>query len=201
MMMAITARRRRGQRAHARSSSSRRAPLPLLLPLLLLLHLWSAGDRDGDAFVSFINEKAGTHRSLSGALLPTAGLVPELTPLAQEFAAEGADKAAVLARAKTVAGGLSGGAAKAAEVYTKIMEKALEKVSQPAPIASGAPPPRAAALRHWRRLLCGVAFLQGADYIGKERARLKSMLEKGTIAPAKKTDIAVRYNVLNTFEA
>jgi protein disulfide-isomerase A6 len=54
--------------------------------------------RDVEAFVNFINEKAGTLRTKEGGFLPSAGTIPEFDELVTKFkSASGAARKAVLA--------------------------------------------------------------------------------------------------------
>jgi len=79
--------------------------------------------RDVDSFVSFLNEKAGTSRTSSGALGPQAGRLEALDALAAKFLA--GDHAALLKQAKDAAAKLAGQAAANAAVYIRTMEKVI----------------------------------------------------------------------------
>lgn len=81
---------------------------------------YSSG-RDVASFVSFINEKAGTHRTKDGSLTESAGRVSALDALASSFAS--GDKAALLKEATAAAAALTGVDATNAKLYLKYMEK------------------------------------------------------------------------------
>jgi protein disulfide-isomerase A6 len=84
------------------------------------------GGRDGEAFVTFINSKAGTEVGFEGGLLPTAGRLADFDDLAREFA-QADDKKAVLAEAQELATTLGAVEKRKAEAYLKVMGKVLEK--------------------------------------------------------------------------
>lgn len=127
------------------------------------------GGRDGESFVRFLNEKAGSQRTLEGGLTPQAGRVEAFDTLAQEFTAAASKdgKAAVLARAREAVAALETAAEKSkAEAYVKVMAKALEK---------------------------------GEAWVGKEAARLEAMAASESIGRAKRFDFLTRRNVLAAF--
>eukprot|EP00475_Leptophrys_vorax_P005922 TRINITY_DN1359_c0_g1_i1.p1 TRINITY_DN1359_c0_g1~~TRINITY_DN1359_c0_g1_i1.p1 ORF type:complete len:387 (+),score=60.61 TRINITY_DN1359_c0_g1_i1:84-1163(+) len=80
--------------------------------------------RDLDAFVSFINEKAGTSRTTSGSLSETAGRIAALDEIAAEFLAA-ADKAGLKAKAEKVE--VDADKSKHAAVYVKAMKSIIDK--------------------------------------------------------------------------
>jgi len=82
--------------------------------------------RDLDSFVSFLNEKAGTQRLVSGRLNDAAGKVGALDELAAGFATH-SDKAEVVAKAKEVAAGLTGEEKSKAELYLKFFDAFVGK--------------------------------------------------------------------------
>jgi protein disulfide-isomerase A6 len=84
------------------------------------------GGRTGEDFVSFINSQAGTQRTLSGGLLPTAGRLSDFDDLAHEFIASN-NKKDVLKEATDLLSGLSGKDKQYGELYVKAMAKAVEK--------------------------------------------------------------------------
>lgn len=84
------------------------------------------GGRDEQAFIDFLNEKAGTARASGGGVTPSAGRVAVMDDLAAEFLAA-SDKAAALAAAKVAVGELSGKDVAKADVYIKAMEKIIQK--------------------------------------------------------------------------
>jgi len=76
--------------------------------------------RDVQAFVDYINQKAGTSRDAKGRLGATAGRITELDAIASKFASS--DNADALTKeAEAILKGLSGAAADAGKVYTKLM--------------------------------------------------------------------------------
>lgn len=82
------------------------------------------GGRDGPALLSFLNEKAGTHRNLDGSLAPSAGRLPDFDELAKEYVNGDAGKrATALGEAKELMAQLSGSERESADVYVKAMEK------------------------------------------------------------------------------
>ncbi|GJP46365.1 hypothetical protein CLOM_g5659 [Closterium sp. NIES-68] len=94
-----------------------------------------AGNKDGEDysegrdladFVKFINEKTGTSRTVSGALLETAGRIDELDEIAAAFAAaaEG-EKAGLKAKAEAVK--VADDKAKHAGIYIKAMKSIIDK--------------------------------------------------------------------------
>ena len=85
------------------------------------------GGRDLKDLVEHVNTEAGTARTPTGGLLPTAGRIAELDELASGFAASAA-KAKLLAEATELAAGHKGKATAAhAELYVKTMGKIVEK--------------------------------------------------------------------------
>jgi len=87
------------------------------------------GGREIEDFVSFLNEKAGTHRDAKGGLLPSAGRLPAFDALVQDFLAtttEAARKAVAEAAAKLAASAVAAEKS-AAELYAKVLAKAAEK--------------------------------------------------------------------------
>jgi protein disulfide-isomerase A6 len=78
--------------------------------------------RDVDSFVKFLNEKAGTARTASGALSEQAGRVPALDELAEKFVTASA-KDDLLSQANKVAAGLAKELALAGKSYLRAMEK------------------------------------------------------------------------------
>ncbi|CAK4705886.1 unnamed protein product [Aphanomyces euteiches] len=80
--------------------------------------------RDLKDFVDFINENAGTHRTVDGGLLPTAGRVESLDVVlnsAGEFTKD------TLSSVEKIVDGLEGDALKHGNLYVKALKKVLEK--------------------------------------------------------------------------
>ncbi|KZT69146.1 disulfide isomerase [Daedalea quercina L-15889] len=78
------------------------------------------GPRTEEAFVEFLNEKCGTHRSVGGGLSELAGRLPELDKLASQFyAATGAARDAIYKDATALAEIVG----PAASHYVRVMEK------------------------------------------------------------------------------
>lgn len=130
-----------------------------------------SGGRDGEAFMTFLNEKAGTHRRLDGSLGPEAGRIAAFDDLATKFvaAADKDAKSAVLAEAKSAAAALETAEEKSnADVYVKAMTRALDK---------------------------------GDAWFAKEAARLEGMAASESIARAQKYNFLTRKNVLAAFSA
>lgn len=84
------------------------------------------GGRDGESFVSFLNEKAGTARTFEGGLLPTAGRLPDFDDLVQEFI-KSKSRSTVLAEAQEIATSLDAADKAKADNYLRIMGKIIEK--------------------------------------------------------------------------
>lgn len=78
------------------------------------------GGRDEKAFVSFLNEKCGTHRAVGGGLNDLAGRIPSLDDLAQKFldATAGA-RATIISEAVTLGN--------ESKQYVRVMEKVVAK--------------------------------------------------------------------------
>jgi len=76
--------------------------------------------RDVQAFVDYINEKAGTTRDAKGRLAPTAGRIPELDAIASKFASHG-NVDTLIQEAEAIIKSLSGAAADAGKIYSKLM--------------------------------------------------------------------------------
>lgn len=86
------------------------------------------GGRDLDAFVAFINEKAGTHRDGKGHLTSLAGKIDSMDQLVKEFLSAGADeREAILAKFESETERLSGPPASYGKVYLKAAKKITEK--------------------------------------------------------------------------
>jgi protein disulfide-isomerase A6 len=77
------------------------------------------GARDVQAFVDYINQKAGTSRDAKGRLGATAGRIAELDAIASKFAS--GDAGALIKEAEAIVKGLSGADAENGKVYTKVM--------------------------------------------------------------------------------
>jgi protein disulfide-isomerase A6 len=85
--------------------------------------LYKGGRAEAD-FVSFINEKTGTHRVVGGGLDATAGTIDALNHIALKFAAGGAALADLAADAKKAVEGLGEGIQyKYAEYYIRVFDK------------------------------------------------------------------------------
>lgn len=78
------------------------------------------GPRSEEAFVTFLNERCGTHRAVGGGLNDEAGRIPELDTLAQKFlAAAGDARDYIFKEAVTLSGSLG----ETANQYIRVMEK------------------------------------------------------------------------------
>jgi protein disulfide-isomerase A6 len=84
------------------------------------------GGREVQAFVDYLNNKCGFHRTVTGRLNEQAGRIAALDAIAERFI-DNEDKAAAIASAKQVLDVLSSGEAKMAKFYVKIMENVVEK--------------------------------------------------------------------------
>ena len=128
------------------------------------------GGREGQDFVTFLNERSGAERTLEGGVTASAGRIPAFDALAARFAgaADAAERAAVLALARDAQGKLEGAELKAkAEVYVRTMTKASEKGKE--------------------------------GYVAKEAARVGGMLASDGVTRAKKVELALKLNVLKAF--
>jgi protein disulfide-isomerase A6 len=91
--------------------------------------------RSEEAFVDFLNQHCGTHRSVNGRLLPTAGKVLALDKLAAQFfgASSAEDRSSILTKAKAYIANLTGSKTVAeptaveGEYYVKAMQRIVEK--------------------------------------------------------------------------
>ena len=82
------------------------------------------GGRSEADFVTYLNEKAGTHRSVGGGLDATAGTIQALDTIVTKFTEGGqATLASVSKEAQKAAGGLKD---KYAEYYVKVFDKLSE---------------------------------------------------------------------------
>ncbi len=68
------------------------------------------GGRDPAAFVEFLNQKAGTKRSVSGGLLPEAGRIAALDAIVAEYKTLKADAASFASKLKEIAEGVEASA-------------------------------------------------------------------------------------------
>jgi protein disulfide-isomerase A6 len=84
------------------------------------------GGRTPEDFVTFINQRSGTQRTVGGGYTPEAGRIAELDDLADEFFSA-SDKAAVLTKATTVAKGLDKKFDKLAKFYLAIFKKVAKE--------------------------------------------------------------------------
>ena len=78
------------------------------------------GGRDEKAFVEFLNEKCGTHRTIGGGLNHLAGRIPSLDELAQKFIDATTDVRTTIISEAAILG-------KEAKRYTHVMEKIMAK--------------------------------------------------------------------------
>lgn len=83
------------------------------------------GPRDVDAFVSYINNKAGTTRDKLGALSELAGRIPALDEIVAKFIAVGADKASLVKEAEAYVLTAVGDAVANAKYYVKVFTTSL----------------------------------------------------------------------------
>lgn len=83
------------------------------------------GARDIEAFVTFINNKAGTARDKNGALGTSAGRIPSLDEIVAKFIAEGADKAALVKEAEAYVATAVGDALANAKYYIKVFTTSI----------------------------------------------------------------------------
>ncbi|XP_065828388.1 uncharacterized protein [Oscarella lobularis] len=116
-----------------------------------------SGGRETSDFITFLNDKCGTHRVEGGGLDSSAGLIDELNVLAQKFMAEEENRAAILEEAGKVASEHS--SPKDANYYVKVMEKIREK-------GSDFPTTESARLE---KILGGAVSANKADEFGKRK--------------------------------
>ena len=80
------------------------------------------GARTEAAFVEFLNEHCGTHRTVGGALNDLAGRLPDFDEIASKFySAEESARQTILAEAATLAENVG----PAAKHYLRVMEKVV----------------------------------------------------------------------------
>lgn len=97
------------------------------------IKFFPAGSKDGETynsgrseadFITFLNEKVGTHRVVGGGLDATAGTIDIMNHIAMKFSAGGEALSSLADEAKKAAAGLSEDAQyKWAEYYVKVFEK------------------------------------------------------------------------------
>ncbi|KAF0685090.1 Aste57867_22964 [Aphanomyces stellatus] len=80
--------------------------------------------RDLKDFVDFVNDNAGTHRTVDGGLLPTAGRVDSIDEV---ISAAGELTKDTLVKVEKIVEGLEGEALKNGNLYVKAVKKVLEK--------------------------------------------------------------------------
>ncbi|OWZ68870.1 protein disulfide-isomerase domain [Cryptococcus neoformans] len=84
--------------------------------------------RTAEQFVNWINEKSGTHRSVSGLLSETAGRVLTLDTLASEFfSANVPERPEIVKKAQEAVTTLDGKSKTTADYYVKAMERIIAK--------------------------------------------------------------------------
>jgi protein disulfide-isomerase A6 len=84
--------------------------------------------RDVESFVNFLNEKAGTHRTVTGQLNDKAGLVEKLTEIATKFvSAEKSVRETLVKDAEAAVASLAENARENANYYVKSMKSIIEK--------------------------------------------------------------------------
>jgi len=84
------------------------------------------GARDVEAFVTFINNRAGTSRDKTGALSNLAGRIPTLDSIVEKFlAAAHSDKAALIKEAEEHVATAAGDALANAKYYVKVFTTSL----------------------------------------------------------------------------
>jgi len=127
-----------------------------------------SGGREAQDFVTYLNDKSGTERTLGGGFSEKAGRIPALDDLVSKFDDADADgKAAVIAEITAAVAALPAGQTEYGKVYEFTAKKVAEK---------------------------------GTGYATTESARLKRMIEGGSIAAKKKADFAKRRNIVRLFE-
>ncbi|KAJ4727774.1 Protein disulfide isomerase-like 2-2 [Melia azedarach] len=86
------------------------------------------GGRDLEDFVSFINERSGSHRDAKGQLTSEAGIVEGLDALVKEFVAASNDKKkAVFSKIEEEVEKLKGSTARYGKIYLKAAKNRMEK--------------------------------------------------------------------------
>jgi len=128
-----------------------------------------SGGREADDFVKFMNERAGTQRSLGGGFTEKYGRIESMDALAEKFddATTPEAKSAVLAETSAAIALLTSDEQKElGKVYQLTMQRIIEK---------------------------------GDSYATTESARLKRMIEGGSVSAKKKADFAKRRNIVNRF--
>lgn len=120
--------------------------------------------RTQEAFIEYINNEAGTHRTAGGLLDDLAGRIPSLDALATTFLSSSADaRTAVIAQAQELANSLTGSTNTAEKSAASYYLKVMDKISQ------------------------------SNDWAANEVARLQKMATKrGTMAGKQLDDLQVR---------
>ncbi|ORY56814.1 thioredoxin-like protein [Leucosporidium creatinivorum] len=131
-----------------------------------------AGARSEEAFLQFLNEKCGTHRTPGGGLSKLAGRIPSLDTLASTYFAPTATRPALLESASALASSLTDKSSEMASYYIKVMTKWSEATS----------------------------LADAQAWIVKETERLgKLASRKGTIAGKKLDELKMKQNILAAF--
>jgi len=85
------------------------------------------GGRSPQDFVDFINQRAGTERTVGGGYSEQAGRNSELDEIAREFVASPASRKSLVDRATKIVDGLAEKAKEWAKFYTLTMKRVIEK--------------------------------------------------------------------------
>jgi len=85
------------------------------------------GGRSPQDFVDFINQRAGTERTVGGGFSEQAGRHTELDEIAKEFVASPSSRKSLLERATKVVDSLAEKAKEFAKFYTLTMKRIIEK--------------------------------------------------------------------------
>eukprot|EP00823_Brevimastigomonas_motovehiculus_P009383 TRINITY_DN9049_c0_g1_i1.p1 TRINITY_DN9049_c0_g1~~TRINITY_DN9049_c0_g1_i1.p1 ORF type:complete len:358 (-),score=84.80 TRINITY_DN9049_c0_g1_i1:193-1266(-) len=85
------------------------------------------GGREITDFVAFLNEKAGTERTVSGGYTDVAGRIPELDALVEQFAKKDADKAAIVKETEEKIATLEHKNKQFAKFYVMTMKRVMER--------------------------------------------------------------------------
>lgn len=124
--------------------------------------------RDIADLVKFVNEKAGTKRTVDGRLDSTYGRLDAFDTLATQFMSDGPARETILADAEKAMADLVGSkAADHAGFYVKVMKAILKK---------------------------------GDQFVDKETARLKKMVDSTSVNAKKVDEFTVRLNILAAFK-
>ncbi|BFZ55309.1 protein disulfide-isomerase precursor [Savitreella phatthalungensis] len=129
--------------------------------------------RDEASFVTFINEHAGTFRTVGGALSELAGRIPSVDKIARD---------------------INAAAAKGGETLTSLISDARSAIDTYGETAKGT------AYKYYYRVLDKLSVGDNPTWVQTEHDRLTKLLKSSaTMAKEKVSDLRARQNILSAF--